>query len=131
MGQPVAKQGDKVVGLDTHVVLVPGPGSPVPTPMPFPFSGPLTQALSPTVFVDDKPMATVGSGAQNAPPHIPVAGPFQRPPSNSATVKEGSATVFANDRRVARAADAAECCNDPQDTQTGHVVAAGTAFAGG
>lgn len=131
MGKPVAKQGDKVVGLDTHIVLVSSPGGPVPTTLPSPFSGPLSQELSGTVCVDNAPAATVGSQAQNTPPHIPVGGPFQKSPSNKATVKQGSSTVFADDRAIARSSDPAECCNDPSDAQTGHVVAAGTVLAGG
>ena len=38
-----------------------------------------------------------GPGActvQNEPPHTAPAGPFQTPPSNKATVHEGSATVW-------------------------------------
>ena len=131
MGQPVAKQGDRVVGLDTHVVLISSPAGPVPTPLPSPFSGPLSRELSSTVCVDNSYAATVGSQAQNTPSHIPVGGPFQRPPSNQATVKAGSSTVFADNRGVARAGDPAECCNDPADSPTGHVVAAGTVLAGG
>jgi uncharacterized Zn-binding protein involved in type VI secretion len=131
MGQPVAKRGDKVVGLDTHVVLLSSPAGPVPTPIPSPFSGPLAEELSRTVFVDNAPAATVGSRARNTPSHIPAGGPFQRPPSNTATVKSGSATVFADGRGVARAGDPAECCNDPADAPTGHAVAAGTVRAGG
>jgi uncharacterized Zn-binding protein involved in type VI secretion len=131
MEPPAAKQGDKVIGLDTHVVLVPSPGGPVPTVLPMPFSGSLSEALSSTVFVDDAPAATVGSRAHNLPPHIPMGGPFQRPPANQATVQQGSATVFAGDQALARAGDPATCCNDPRDAETGHVVAAGTVFAGG
>lgn len=130
MGRPLAKQGDTIVGLDTHVVLVSSPGGPVPTPMPMPFSGPLTTGLSQTVFVDHKPVATVGSGADNAPPHVPLGGPFQRPPANKATVSQGSATVFIDHKAAARAADPATCCNDPADVDTGHVVAASTTTAG-
>lgn len=131
MGKPVAKENDRVVGLDTHVVLVPSPAGSVPTPLPAPFSGPLSGDLCGTVLVDGAPAAVVGSTARNTPPHIPVAGPFQNSPSNRATVKEGSSTVYAGNRPIARAADPAECCNDPRDAQTGHVVATGTVFAGG
>ncbi|XXT39298.1 hypothetical protein WMF13_40875 [Sorangium sp. So ce513] len=45
-GKPAAKQGDKVVGIDTHVVMLPSPGGPVPTPAPLPFSGTLNGDLS-------------------------------------------------------------------------------------
>ena len=32
MGQPAAKQGDKVVAIDIHLIQPPGPASPVPVP---------------------------------------------------------------------------------------------------
>lgn len=130
MGKPVAKEGDRVVGLDTHVVLVSGPAGPVPTPLPLPFSGPLSGSLSSTVCVDGAAAATVDSQAQNTPAHIPVGGPFQRSPSNTGTVKQGSSTVFADNKGLARAGDPADCCNDPADSPTGHVVAGGTVLAG-
>jgi len=38
-GKPAAKQGDLVVGIDTHIVMVPSPAGPVPTATPMPFSG--------------------------------------------------------------------------------------------
>ena len=130
MGKPVAKGGDQVVGVDTHVIMIPSPGGPVPTPMPMPFSGKLQQDLSPTVFAANMGVAVVGSAAQNLPPHIPAGGPFQTPPVTKATIASGSDTVFADDKAVARAADPATCCNDPSDQQTGHVIAVGTVFAG-
>ena len=36
---PAAKQTDRVVALDTHVIMVPAPGGAVPTPTPHPFNG--------------------------------------------------------------------------------------------
>jgi hypothetical protein len=46
MGQPAAKQGDEVVAVDTHVVMIPSPAGPVPTPMPMPFAGKLDGGLT-------------------------------------------------------------------------------------
>lgn len=63
MTRPVAKRGDRVVGLDTHIVLIPSPAGPVPTPMPMPFSGSLTEQLSSTVFVDNMPAAKRNLGS--------------------------------------------------------------------
>ena|SRR5260221_7397655 len=130
MGDPVAKQGDQVVGLDTHIVLIPSPGGPVPTPMPFVFSGGLQDSLSASVSVDNMSAAVKGSGASNTPSHIPIGGSFQNPPSNHATISSGSGSVFADNKALARANDTAKCCNDPTDQDTGHVVAVGTVFSG-
>ena len=71
MGKPAAKQGDQVVAVDVHIVLVPSPGGPVPTPLPHPFSGMLDGGLSQDVFIMGMPAATVGSTANNMPPPFP------------------------------------------------------------
>ena len=130
MGKPVAKQGDRVVGIDTHIVLVPVPGGTIPTPMPLAFSGSLEDSLSTTMSIDNKRVALKGSGATNTPAHIPIGGSFQKPPSNRATVSNGSSTVFVDNKALARANDTAQCCSDPNDQDTGHIVAVGTTFAG-
>ena len=69
MGAPAAKQGDSVVGVDTHIVLVPAV-TPVPTPMPHPFSGTLTGGLATSVKIAGAAAATQESIADNSPPHI-------------------------------------------------------------
>jgi uncharacterized Zn-binding protein involved in type VI secretion len=130
MGVPGAKQDDEVVGLDTHIIMIPSPAGPVPTPMPMPFVGKLSGALSTTVKIDNKPAAVKGSTAQNQPQHIPAGGPFQNPPSNQATVKAGSATVKFDGQAAARLGDTADTCNDPQDAPNGVIVAAGTVLIG-
>lgn len=131
MGQPGAKQGDQIVGTDTHIVLVPSPGGPVPTPLPHPFAGIIDGNLSTDVTIAGLSAATVGSTATNTPPHIPQGGTFQVPPSNQGRIIAGSATVTINGRPAARAGDTATTCNDPVDLPVGQVVAAGTVFIGG
>lgn len=131
MGQPAAKQGDRVVATDTHIIMIPSPGGPVPTPLPHPFAGMLDGALSGDVNIGGKPAAVQGSTATNTPSHVPQGGPFQKPPSNKATVMLGSATVFINGKPAARNGDKATTCNDPADLPAGTVVAAGTVFIGG
>lgn len=130
MGQPAAKQGDKVVGTDTHILMVPSPGGPVPTPTPTPFSGSLDGALSSDVVIDNQAAAVKGSTASNTPGHIPTAGPFQKPPSNKGTVDAGSATVLINDKPAARSGDAALTCNDPGDAPNGTIIATGSVLVG-
>ncbi len=130
MSKPAAKQGDKVVGVDTHIVMIPSPGGPVPTPMPMPFSGDLGDALSSDVLVEDKGAAVQGSKAQNQPAHIPAGGPFQKPPSNQGEVMMGSNTVLINDKPSARLGDQAKTCNDPADAPVGTVVASSTVLVG-
>ena len=132
MGQPAAKLGDKVTATDTHIVLVPAPpGPPIPTPIPHPFMGVISSGVSANVMIMGQPAATVGSGATNTPPHIPLApGPFQIPPTNQATIISGSATVMINGKPAARNGDTATTCNDPAPLPIGTVVAVGTVMMG-
>ncbi|MEM9696671.1 MAG: PAAR domain-containing protein [Myxococcota bacterium] len=120
-----AKLGDKVIAVDTHIVLIPSPAGPVPTPLPHPFNGQLVQGLSSTVSIDEKPAAIKGSVALNTAPHIGNGGPFQSPPSNRGTVNQGAASVFIDDKPVARMGDTVETCNDPVDAPQGVVVVEG------
>ena len=131
MGQPAAKQGDQVVGTDTHIIMIPAPpGPPVPTPLPHPFTGILQQSLSTNVKIQGMPAATVNSIAMNTPPHIPQGGPFQKPPTNQGKIMMGSTTVFINNKPAARSGDTAMTCNDPADMPVGKVVAVSTVLIG-
>ncbi len=131
MGLPAAKMGDKVVASDIHIILIPAPpGPPVPTPLPHPFVGTITGGVSSDVMIEKKPAATVGSTADNIPPHIPQGGPFQIPPTNKATIIMGSATVMINKKPAARMGDTAMTCNDPAPLPAGKVVAVGSVLIG-
>ncbi len=91
---PAAKQNDQVIGVDIHIIMIPSPGGPIPTPLPNPFAGIINGSLEPTVKIMGMPSAVVGSTAQNTPPHLPLGGPFQKPPTNQATIIMGSPNVF-------------------------------------
>ena len=130
---PAAKQGDQVVAVDIHIVMVPSPGGPVPTPLPHPFSGIIDGSLSADVKIMGMPAATMGSTANNQPPHIPTppGTAFQIPPTNQATILRGSTTVFINGKPAARAGDPAQTCADPAPNPGGSVIAVGTVNIGG
>lgn len=126
MGLPAAKMGDKVVGVDIHIVMIPAPPAPpVPTPLPHPFNGTIASGCSTNVMIEGKAAATVGSVANNTPPHIPQGGPFQAPPTNQGNIIVGSATVMINNKPAARMGDTAMTCNDPAPLPNGKVVVAG------
>lgn len=126
MGRPAAKKGDQIIGLDIHIVMVIVPlAPPVPVPQPTPFQGKIKTGVSSNVFVNKKNAAIMGSGAKNQPPHIPIGGPFQRPPANKSTVLIGSFSVFINGRPAARDKDLCLDCNDPVDLPTGLVTVKG------
>lgn len=125
MGRPVAREGDRIVGMDVHIVQMPSPAGPVPTPLPSPFAGPLSRNLAGSVYAGDRKVAVLGSEADNTPAHIPSGGPFQRSPSNVGKVSSASSTVFAGGKGVARMGDSATCCNDPSDADTGSIIVSG------
>jgi uncharacterized Zn-binding protein involved in type VI secretion len=128
---PAAKQGDKVVGTDVHIIMVPSPGGPVPTPLPHPFAGTITGGCSANVTIGGLPAATVGSTAANVPPHVPQGGPFQLAPNNQGVVVKGSATVLINNKPAARTGDTVNTCNDPAPAPTSSIVAVSTVDIGG
>jgi uncharacterized Zn-binding protein involved in type VI secretion len=132
MGQPAAKKGDQITATDTHIVMVPSPGGPVPTPLPHPFVGLINGGLSSDVNVMGMAAATVGSTADNTPPHVPTppGTSFQAPPANKGTIKVGSPTVKINGKQAARNGDIAETCNDPSNLPVGSVIAVGTVMLG-
>jgi uncharacterized Zn-binding protein involved in type VI secretion len=130
MGQPAAKQGDQIIATDIHILLIPSPGGPVPTPIPNPFIGIINGNLSTNVKIMGMPAATAGSTATNIPPHIPMGGPFQKPPSNKGTIQMGSVTVKINGKMAARSGDMATTCNDPADLPSGTVMSVGTVMIG-
>ena len=130
MSLPAAKQGDQVLGFDTHLIQPFGPTSPVLVPM-HPFSGIIDGALSGDVSIEGRSAATVDSTATNTPPHLPLGGTFVNPPSNRAKIVKGSTSVTINGKAAARATDTAETCNDPRDLPVGTVVATSTVVIGG
>lgn len=131
MGQPAARQGDRVVSTDTHLIQPPGAPPPPPIPVPHPFSGIIDGAVSSNVKIGGAFAATTDSTATNTPPHLPIGGVFVSPPSNRATIATGSATVTINGKPAARAGDTVRTCNDPVELPVGTVVATGTVMIGG
>lgn len=121
-----AKHNDRVIGTDTHIVMIPSPGGPVPTPLPHPFTGSISGGCSTDVFIDGQAAAVVGSTATNQPKHVPQGGPFQVPPTDSGTVLQGSTKVFINGKPAARVNDPVQTCNDPAPAPTCKIVGAST-----
>jgi uncharacterized Zn-binding protein involved in type VI secretion len=122
MGVFAAKQDDKVVGIDIHIVMIPNPSGETPTPLPHPFSGKLDGALSTDVKIDGKAAAVVGSTATNSPSHVPNGPRFQIQPQNKGNVNIGSVTVFINKKPAARMGDMVMTCADPAPAPTSNIV---------
>jgi len=126
--KPVAKAGDRVVAVDTHLV-IPETGGP-PVVVTLPFDAGLDAELSPNVVSEHRAVALVGSVGHQIPGHVVAPKSFVKAPSNQSRIVVGSATVLANHRPIARNGDAAETCNDPVDAAVGTVVASGTVLSG-
>ena len=131
MGQPAAKMGDKVVGQDIHILMIPSPGGPVPTPTPMPYAGTITTGCITSVLIEGKAAAVVGSEAMNAPPHVPAGGPFQKPPDNKGKIIKGSGTVLIGGKPAARNGDPVMTCGDPVPTPNSKIIAVGKVLIGG
>jgi uncharacterized Zn-binding protein involved in type VI secretion len=126
-----AKEGDKIVAFDTHLIQPPGTSPPLPVPM-HPFNGIIDGSLSGDVSIEGRAAATVDSTATNTPSHLPLGGKFVIEPKNQGQIVRGSMTVTINGKRAARLGDTARTCNDPVDLPVGTVVvAAGTVSIGG
>ncbi len=93
------KHMDPLVGIDTHIILIPSPAGPIPTPLPHPYVGMVfdpidyVPVLGATVYINGLPRGIAGTNGQALPPHIPMGGPFMKPPSNESEIFMGSATV--------------------------------------
>jgi RHS repeat-associated protein len=118
MGQPAAKHLDPVVGVDTHIILIPTPGGPVPTPIPHPYVGMLfdpmdyVPKIGSTINVNGLPRAIAGTAGTALPPHVPMGGPFAKPPSNESEMFMGSSTVIAEGEPMSYAALPVLSCQD-------------------
>jgi uncharacterized Zn-binding protein involved in type VI secretion len=128
MGEPAAKQGDRITATDMHFITT---SSGQTTLMPFTFDGPITGQLSDDVRIMEQPAAMQNSTANNTPPHIPPPGStFKSQPSNRGEVVTGSKTVLINGKPAARNGDPAQTCTDQGGPPAGTVVATGTVLIG-
>jgi uncharacterized Zn-binding protein involved in type VI secretion len=123
----IATQGDKVVGTDTHIVMVPSPSGPVPTSLPHPFQGTIVNGCDESVTINGKPVALVGAEAMNDTPHVPTppGTSFQKPPKNRSVVKKAIKSIEINGKYAVLEGNPAMNCNDPEDAPTGIVQVIG------
>jgi uncharacterized Zn-binding protein involved in type VI secretion len=127
--------GDKVVGICTHIVMVPSLVGPVPTPLPHPYAANVTLACAMNVLIGGRPAAVLGSGLVMLPPHLPMppGTAFGVPPTNDGKILRGSAMVLIGGRPAARIGDQAMTCMTSTPPGTAAIVGPGvpTVIIGG
>ncbi len=135
-----AKNGDVVMGVDLHMVMVPTPAGPVPTPLPHPFVGvvwdPLGASIAAAisqVFGGGGPVAingmfcgNTGTGVHGAH-HIPTPpGTAFAPndiPGNDGSIVSGSKTVHLAGSSAGRLGSLVSTCNFPVNLPTSTCLA--------
>src|SRR5262245_61656780 len=112
------KHFDPILGLDIHIILLPTPAGPVPTPLPHAYVGFMMDMmdyvpfLGASVKVNNLPRSQAGSSGMAVPVHIPMGGPFQKPPSHESEMFMGSATVLVDGEPHSFTALPALTCQD-------------------
>ena len=115
---PALKHMDMMTGFDTHIVLIPSPAGPIPTPLPHPYVGMLMDPMDyapvvgATVLINGVPRANAGTAGIAFVPHIPMGGPFLKPPSNESEMFMGSSTVLVEGEPQSFATCPALSCQD-------------------
>jgi uncharacterized Zn-binding protein involved in type VI secretion len=130
MGQPAAKKGDTIQGMDMHLVKLPNG---VQAMFPFAFQSTISDKVSTNVRILGAPAAMEGSLGKNTPEHkfaLPPGVDFVIQPNNQGKIAKGSKTVRINGRPAARNSDTADTCHDAPGAPA-LVVATGSVLIGG
>lgn len=110
----ISKHFDPVIGIDIHILIIP-PAGPVPIPHPHialvfdPFD--YVPFIGATVKVGGLPRSTAGTAGKPIP-HIPMGGPFAKPPMNENEIFMGSVTVLADGGPLSYTAVPSLSCHD-------------------
>ncbi len=110
----ISKHFDPVMGIDIHFLIIP-PAGPVPIPHPHialvfdPFD--YVPFICATVKVGGLPRSTAGTAGKPIP-HIPMGGPFAKPPMNENEIFMGSVTVLADGGPLSYTAVPSLSCHD-------------------
>ena len=129
-GKQVAKQDDKVVGVDTHIIMIPSINGEVPTPMPHPFTGQLKEKLEESVKLGYKKVAVKGSVAKHVTGHIPQGPRFQSQPKNKGEITGGTEpSVKVKGKEIAVLGSSVSTCSDVGERDNSKVIASGTSTA--
>lgn len=128
-GKQIAVEDDKVVGMDTHIMVVPAGNSTANVLLPHPFIGKLKDKLSKDVKIKDKKCATKDSVAKHDDStHMQLPGTikFQKNPKKEGKVTGGtSSKVKINGKEAAVIGSQVTTCNDMGMQNNSTIIAMG------
>ena len=131
-GKQIAVEGDKVMGMDTHIMVVPAGMSTANVPLPHPFIGKLKDKLSKDVKIKDKKAATKDSVAKHDDSmHMQLPGTikFQKNPKKEGKVTGGtSRKVKINGKEAAVIGSQVSTCNDMGMQNNSTIIAMGASI---
>ena len=131
-GKQIAVQGDKVMGFDVHIMVVPSGNGTTTVPLPHPFIGKLADKLSKDVKIKDKACATKDSVAKHDDSmHMQLPGTikFQNNPKKEGKVTGGtSSKVKINGKEAAVIGSQVSTCNDVGAQNNSTVIAPGASM---
>ena len=131
-GKQIAVEDDKVVGMDTHIMVVPAGNSTANVPLPHPFMGKLKDKLSKDVKIKDKKVATKDSVAKHDDSsHMQLPGTikFQKNPKKEGKVTAGtSSKVKINGKEAAVIGSQVTTCNDMGMQNNSTIIAMGASI---
>ncbi|MBR6582273.1 MAG: phage baseplate assembly protein V [Treponema sp.] len=131
-GKQIAVEGDKVMGMDTHIMVVPAGMSTANVPLPHPFIGKLKDKLSKDVKIKDKKCATKDSVAKHDDSmHMQLPGTikFQKNPKKEGKVTGGtSRKVKINGKEAAVIGSQVSTCNDMGMQNNSTIIAMGASI---
>jgi uncharacterized Zn-binding protein involved in type VI secretion len=131
-GRQMAKNGDKVMGVDIHKMEVPAGRGTQTVPLPHPYIGKLADKLSANVKINGQNAAAQGSKSKhNDSKHMQLPGTlrFTKPPSKEGEVSGGTIqSVLINRRAAAVTGSAVSTCNDMGAKNNSVIMAAGSSL---
>ena len=131
-GKQIAVEGDKVMGMDTHIMVVPAGNTTTTVPLPHPFIGKLKDKLAKDVTIKDKKCAVKDSVAKHDDSmHMQLPGTikFQNNPKKEGKVTGGtSSKVKIEGKEAAVIGSQVTTCNDMGARNNSTIMAVGSAM---
>ena len=131
-GKQIAVEGDKVMGMDTHIMVVPAGNTTTTVPLPHPFIGKLKDKLAKDVTIKDKKCAVKDSVAKHDDSmHMQLPGTikFQNNPKKEGKVTGGtSSKVKIEGKEAAVIGSQVTTCNDMGMQNNSTIIAMGASI---